>query len=159
MVKLWRPKIRACASAACGAGFVLSERWRDLAPLVLALIAHSTRSLTALDRHPRAKTRGHCTCYALSQCRALGSRPRVTTGGLVTASGCGRERVSGTDRPAKRGVIPGLTRDPSRDDATAARSVVLGDLAAWGGISRWAPACAGVTSGVRWVWSKGRWLG
>ena len=61
---------------------------------------------------------------------------------------------SGTDRSPKLGVIPGLTRDPSRDDATAARWVVLGDLAAGGGISRWAPACAGVTSGVGEVWEQ-----
>ena len=54
----------------------------------------------------------------------------------------------------KLGVIPGLTRDPSRDGATASRWVGLGDLAAWGGISRWAPACAGVTSGVGAVWER-----
>ena len=29
-----------------------------------------------------------------------------------------------------------------------------GDLAAWGEISRWAPACAGVTSGVWWVGAR-----
>ena len=31
---------------------------------------------------------------------------------------------------------------------TAARWLWLGELAAWGGIAGWAPACAGITPGV-----------
>ena len=56
----------------------------------------------------------------------------------------------------KLGVIPGLTRDPSRDGATTARWVGLGDLAAWGGISGWTPACAGVTPWVGRAWGENR---
>ena len=59
----------------------------------------------------------------------------------------------------KLGVIPGSTRDPSRDGAAAARWLGLSDLAALGGILGWAPACAGVTPGVWWVWSKNRAAG
>ena len=99
--------------------------------------------------------RGGSKGRAAGKYRALGSRPRVTAGGVVTV--WGGEGLGHLHRSLpKRGVILGLTRDPSRDGATAAKWLGLGDLAAWGGISRWAPAFAGVTSGVRWGWSKGR---
>ena len=67
--------------------------------------------------------------------------------------GCGISHRS----PSKTRCHPGAAgRDPSRDGATAARWLGLGDLAVWGGISRWTAACAGVTSGVGWVLSKRR---